>query len=115
MHHTDGSLGALYTLPAWRRRGLAKHVVQRRIRDRHQAETATEIPMTTRCTKTTVAHDTRWKGRGRDFCYVFKGNAASEALWRRMGWEEGWGVKWVVNRHVGRERGQVVMHRDEGE
>jgi hypothetical protein len=51
----------------------------------------------------------------RDFCYVFKGNTASERLWVKMGWEEGWGVRWIVNRKVEEARGKVerFSHPDE--
>lgn len=31
----------------------------------------------------------------RGFCYVYKSNAGSRGLMRSMGWEDGWGVKWV--------------------
>jgi len=46
---------------------------------------------------------------------VFKGNTASERLWVKMGWEEGWGVKWIVNRKVEEARGKVerFSHPDE--
>jgi len=47
-------------------------------------------------------------GKTRDFCYVFKGNHASEGLWRKMGWVEGWGVRWIVNREVEEARGKVA-------
>ena len=61
--------------------------------------------------------NTKIKGKEerRDFCYVFKGNTASERLWVKMGWEEGWGVRWIVNRKVEEARGKVerFSHPDE--
>jgi hypothetical protein len=53
--------------------------------------------------------------KARDFCYVFKGNLASEGLWRKLGWTEGWGVRWIVNRDVEEARGKVARfsHADE--
>lgn len=46
---------------------------------------------------------------------MFKGNTASEGLWVKMGWEEGWGVRWIVNRKVEEVRGKVerFSHPDE--
>jgi hypothetical protein len=54
-------------------------------------------------------------GLGREFCYVFKGNLASEGLWAKMGWEDGWGVRWIVNREVEEARGKIsrFSHPDE--
>jgi GNAT superfamily N-acetyltransferase len=93
--HADGALGALYTLPDWRRKGLAEIVVRQNIRWRNLHLDG--------------------KGGRRDFCYVFKGNTASERLWVKMGWEEGWGVRWIVNRKVEEARGKVARfsHPDE--
>jgi hypothetical protein len=42
-----------------------------------------------------------------DFCYVFRGNIASEGLWRKLGWTEGWGVRWIVNSEAEKDRGKV--------
>lgn len=92
MHHSDGALGALYTVPEWRRKGLARLVITRRLAER------------------------RFSTQGKDpqqYCHVFRGNHASESLWLRMGWKAAWGVKWVVNRELDRQRGKVVIHRDE--
>jgi GNAT superfamily N-acetyltransferase len=92
--HADGSIGALYTLPKWRRKGLAEIVVRQNIKSRQAMTKSSER---------------------RDFCYVFKGNTASERLWVKMGWEEGWGVRWIVNRKVEEARGKVerFSHPDE--
>ena len=100
--HADGSIGALYTLPQWRRKGLAEIVVRQNIKCR-------QIQLS--------QHGDRGGHREerRDFCYVFKGNTASERLWVKMGWEEGWGVRWIVNRKVEEARGKVerFSHPDE--
>lgn len=68
--HGDGSIGALYTMPEYRRKGLAKAVLHRHV-DR---ETQRGIPR---------------------FCYIEEGNDASAALfssfgWTRLGGEFGW-------------------------
>jgi hypothetical protein len=92
----------LYTIPQWRRKGLAEIVVRRNIQSRQGI------------TKSS-AEEVEEKERRRDFCYVFKGNTASERLWVKMGWEEGWGVRWIVNRKVEEARGKVerFSHPDE--
>lgn len=93
--HADGSLGALYTLPEWRRRGLAKLVVAQRLREMASAPAG--------------------KGEGesgpraeasrklRANLQVEEGNAASEALWTGLGWEPAWSVGWVYS-HEDQER-----------
>jgi hypothetical protein len=103
--HADGSIGALYTIPTWRRKGLAEIVVRHNITSR-QAITKSS---------TQNVKEKQGKEERRDFCYVFKGNTASERLWVKMGWEEGWGVKWIVNRKVEEARGKVerFSHPDE--
>lgn len=61
MTHGDGSVGALWTQPAYRRRGLAKVVLAR-----HLADLAEQgVP---------------------GHCYVEEGNDASMRLWEGMGW-----------------------------
>lgn len=73
--HADGALGALYTLPEWRRKGLAKLVVRERLRDMAK------------------------EGNGvlRANLQVEAGNTASEALWRSLGWGPAWRVGWVYS------------------
>jgi len=110
--HADGALGALYTLPAWRRKGLAEIVVRQNIRyrrtqlDDHEKHGEESIDI--------VGGEHEAKSQ-RNFCYVFKGNTASERLWVKLGWEEGWGVRWIVNRKVEEARGKVARfsHDDE--
>jgi hypothetical protein len=46
----------------------------------------------------------------RDFCYVFRGNKASEGLWTKLGWTEGWGVRWILNMEAEKERGKVEKY-----
>jgi len=65
--HSNGSQGALYTVPAYRRRGLARLVTAERIQ--------------------------RTQGY-RSFVYVEVGNTVSENLWEARGWERGWEVTW---------------------
>lgn len=87
--HADGSLGALYTLPEWRRKGLAKIVVAERLRamaesnsegsgegDRARAEASRRL---------------------RANLQVEEHNEASEALWTGLGWEPAWCVAWVYS------------------
>jgi GNAT superfamily N-acetyltransferase len=70
LNHGAGDLGALYTMPEYRRRGLAKKVVQDRLRS--------------------IA------GMGIEgYVWVVEGNTASMALWRGMGWTRGWTAEWV--------------------
>jgi ribosomal protein S18 acetylase RimI-like enzyme len=64
----DGSVGALYTLPDYRRRGLAKAVLAHRLG--------------------------RMEGLP-GFCHVEVTNGASETLWEGMGWRRGHRVNWV--------------------
>jgi hypothetical protein len=47
-----------------------------------------------------------------DYCHVFRNNKASEALWAKLGWKAGWGVRWILNSEVAKSRGEVVLHRD---
>ena len=76
MTHAAGDQGALHVEPDNRRRGLAKWVV--------------------------LANLEREREAGRDVqghVWVQRGNEASEALWRAMGWEKAWTVQWI---HLGR-------------
>lgn len=73
--HADGSLGALYTLPEWRRRGLAKVVVRERLR----------------------AMAKEGDGVLRANLQVEDGNTASESMWRGLNWEPAWQVGWVYS------------------
>ena len=59
--HGDGSIGALYTMPEYRRKGLAKAVLRRHV----ARETARGIPR---------------------FCYIEEDNGASAALFGSFGW-----------------------------
>ncbi|ORY26522.1 hypothetical protein BCR39DRAFT_541117 [Naematelia encephala] len=73
MTHTYGDMGALFTLPSHRRKGLAKWLVVERLQAMRQD--------------------------GRQpigWVVVKKGNLASEALWRGMGWQEGWECVWMT-------------------
>lgn len=75
--HPDGSIGALTTLPAHRRRGLARWVVEA-----HLASGRGRIPNASAgqaARKETCA--------GWTYAIVHEGNEASSALWRSMGWE----------------------------
>lgn len=67
--HSNGSQGALYTMPQYRRRGLAQFVTATRL--------AAAPPGL------------------RSFVYVTEGNSASEALWESRGWTKGWEVTWA--------------------
>ncbi|BEI90949.1 uncharacterized protein CcaverHIS019_0310190 [Cutaneotrichosporon cavernicola] len=64
----DGAIGALYTLPEFRRRGLAKAVLA------HRLGKMTGLP---------------------GFCHVEVTNGASESLWEGMGWTRGHRVNWI--------------------
>lgn len=61
MTHGDGSIGALYTQPGYRRRGLAKLVLRRHV----QKEEARGVPR---------------------YCYIEADNDASRALFEGFGW-----------------------------
>ncbi|KAI5480282.1 hypothetical protein MNV49_001241 [Pseudohyphozyma bogoriensis] len=63
----DTSIGTLYTSPHHRKKGLAKLVVQHRLRE----------------------------AGGRGFCYVKTGNEGSEGLWKSLGWTREWITVWV--------------------
>jgi ribosomal protein S18 acetylase RimI-like enzyme len=81
MTHGDGSLGALWTEPAYRRRGLAKVILKSHLAD--QAKYG--IP---------------------GFCYVEADNAASMALWESLGWQRmPWISYWM---YVTSKTGQVI-------
>lgn len=67
---SDGSTGALYTMPEYRRRGLAKVVVADRL--------------------------AKCAGLGlRSYCHVEVTNEASERMWEGMGWERGHKCQWI--------------------
>lgn len=110
--HADGSLGALYTIPSWRRKGLAEVVVRQNIRHRLTRDSAGDLLMES---EDNDSNGKEKEKERRNFCYVFKGNTASERLWVKLGWEEGWGVRWIVNRKVEETRGKVARfsHADE--
>lgn len=72
MTHSDGDIGALYTLEEYRGKGLAKTLVKHRMKKDQEA------------------------GKGvRAHAWTNGENPASEAVWRSLGWEKGWSVKWV--------------------
>lgn len=85
--HADGSLGALYTLPEWRRKGLAKLVVAERLR----AMAAGSDGDTADKARTEASRKLRAN------LQVEEGNEASEALWTGLGWEPAWCVGWVYS------------------
>lgn len=114
MHHADGAMGALYTLPAWRRKGLAECVVKRRIRDRHRRLEEMHLPTDSQSGSGSGSRPDQNLGQ-MDYCHVFRANTASEALWPKLGWTAGWGVRWILNSEVARKRGKVVLHRDNDE
>lgn len=91
MTHADGSIGALYTLPEWRRKGLAKIVVAERLRS------MAETPSLGRTEeeKQLRAEASR---KLRANLQVEENNEASEALWKGLGWEPAWSVGWVYSR-----------------
>ncbi|KAL7420363.1 hypothetical protein Q5752_005333 [Cryptotrichosporon argae] len=72
MTHADGSLGALWTDPAHRRKGFAKAVTAHR-----------------------MAEMSRFDERARGWVCVFVGNVESERMWEGLGWERAWTVEWV--------------------
>lgn len=66
----DGAIGALYTMPDYRRRGLAKMVVADRL---------------AKCAHLGLP----------TYCHVEVTNQASERMWEGMGWTRGHKVQWV--------------------
>jgi len=106
MTHSDGALGALYTLPSHRRQGLARLVTKRRLR-----EMGKQSPIT----RQDYFGEEYLIRPERGFCFVFKGNEASERLWEGMGWERGWDVRWVFDRNqrTQREEGVDVPRMEE--
>lgn len=74
--HGDGSLGALHTQPAFRRRGLAKVVL--------------------------AAHLDKYEKQGvPGFCYIEEYNRPSIALFESLGWTRlPWRVYWVYDKSV---------------
>lgn len=70
MTHSAGDLGALYTLPEYRRRGLAKWVVEERLKG------------------------LREDGM-RGMVWVGQNNEQSQGLWKSLGWEKGWSAQWI--------------------
>jgi predicted GNAT family acetyltransferase len=71
MTHGDGSIGALWTQPAYRRRGHAMAVLAAHIRK----EEARGVPR---------------------FCYIEEGNDASMRLFASLGWTPlPWSVYWI--------------------
>ena len=76
MTHGDGSLGALWTQPAFRRRGLAKVVMAEHL----AKEEARGVP---------------------GFCYIEEGNEASMKLFSSLGWSPlPWTTYWIYERSV---------------
>lgn len=70
MTHAAGDQGVLYTIPEWRRKGLAKIVTYFRLK-----ESA--------------------KSGVRGFVWVFAGNQASNDMWKGLGWEKQWTAQWI--------------------
>ncbi|KAL1413648.1 hypothetical protein Q8F55_001426 [Vanrija albida] len=70
MTHGDGSVGALHTMPAYRRRGLAKVLIAKHLGELE----ARGVPV---------------------YCNVENGNEISAALWEGLGWRKGWNASWV--------------------
>jgi GNAT superfamily N-acetyltransferase len=81
--HSDGALGALHTEPEHRRKGLAKWVVQEHLALGRRLLVSPSSPSAGR-----AGGELAWT-------VVFKGNAASEGLWFRLGWKVGWECAWV--------------------
>ncbi|GMK53527.1 hypothetical protein CspeluHIS016_0101130 [Cutaneotrichosporon spelunceum] len=73
----DGSVGALYTLPSFRRRGLAKAVLAHRL--------------------ARMGADPQAVPGFQGFCHVEVGNNASEAMWTGLGWTRGHRVVWIYD------------------
>lgn len=70
MTHGDGSVGALHTMPDYRRRGLAKVLIAKHLGDLE----ARGVPV---------------------YCNVENGNEISAKLWEGLGWTRGWNATWI--------------------
>ena len=79
--HAAGDLGALYTIDGFRRRGLAKWVVEERMRAGKTAVGGVEGG----------EEDDRLTGH----VWVSWENVGSRRLWESMGWVRGWSARWV--------------------
>jgi len=90
MTHAGGDLGALYTKPEYRRRGLARWVAAERLRGMGMSNDRLGNG------GDAVEGGESDEGDGfRGYVYVGEDNIGSRRLWETMGWERGWDVKWV--------------------
>ncbi|RSH83945.1 hypothetical protein EHS25_005189 [Saitozyma podzolica] len=115
--HMDGSLGALHTDAAYRRKGLARWVVQQHLktgrgllRNPRPNPISNPDPDPDPSPATGSANDLQddtvarggrggeggeGGGGGGAWTVVFRGNEASEGLWINLGWRVGWECAWV--------------------
>jgi GNAT superfamily N-acetyltransferase len=103
--HSDGALGSLYTIPEYRRKGLAHLVCARRLNEDRRSQSHARVAETQGRERSQDRNQKQNEepeaGEGdaeegiQGFCYVFASNSGSRRLMRSMGWEEGWRVKWI--------------------
>jgi hypothetical protein len=87
----DGSLGALHTDAAHRRKGLARWVVQQHLKTGRGLLRNPDRGSL----KNEQDGEVDVGGGGGAWTVVFRGNEASEGLWINLGWRVGWECAWV--------------------
>jgi GNAT superfamily N-acetyltransferase len=85
-------------MPPHRRRGLAKWVVEERLKSVRAREREMGLSNGTdigkgRMGDGDVEGDVLGEGMN-GYVWVFRGNVESERLWEGLGWKRGWGAQW---------------------
>ena len=102
MTHAGGDLGALYTQPAWRRKGLGRWVSVERMNAARGGDAGGATNGSAAGTKGDETESGREGTESdrvddglRGYVYVGEDNVGSRRLWETMGWQRGWDVQWV--------------------
>lgn len=97
MNHADGNLGALYTVPGYRKRGLARWVIRERLDSQGHDRVVDNGIYQEDGEDGKDGKDGKnvEDGRVRGHAWTSPENEASVAVWKSLGWEKGWQARWV--------------------
>ena len=100
--HADGTLGSLYTFPSYRQRGLGIALVRQHLQKGRGAVAGLGHNHTDHSPDLSgddqEAEPERERRRGKGewaWTHIFHGNKGSEAVFRKLGFEAMWDVKWI--------------------